>query len=1674
MRNGVSVIIVLLAVLMSTALPAIACREYAGSNAAPVAVADESYAYENEIQTGSVGLNDTDPNGDVLTYSVIAQPDHGTITMQPNGQFTYLPDFLYYGLDYVTYQVCDPHGACASAILEIAVLFVNDPPAIVDETFFLVANTPFTGSIAVNDFDIDIEPIFYNVLVAPAHVTGFQLSALGIVSFTPNPGFTGTITLVYQGCDPCVVCDIGVATFVVQNNQSPTAQDDSEVTSMNASLSLSVAVNDSDPEGQVLAYSVIAQPQHGNITMNVNGSYVYTPVASFAGTDVITYQACDTFGACDQASLTITVVSVNISPNAADDAFNMDEDGTFTGQVALNDTDPNTDDLSFYVVAPPAQGTLSWNEQTGAFVYIPPSQFSGTVSFVYSACDPFNSCDQAYVSITVSAVNDPPVALPSLITGTEDITTTGALASLVTDQESGVIVFSVLAPPAMGALVINPDGTFSYTPAVHFNGTVTFQYQACDGGALCASAMVTIDLTAVNDSPVVNGQSFSTNEDVVLSGSVATNDSDPEGQPLIYSSTLLPASGTLVLAPNGSFVFTPAPDYNGVVSFTYQACDEGGLCGTGTATIGVGAVNDLPAAGDGSAAMNEDTPFSGSLLSLASDTEGSALLFSVAMPPASGQLSVQPSGQFTFTPALNFNGTVSFVYQACDGQGLCDQGTFTLSVLPVNDIPVVLGETRVMNEDAILNSSVAGNDSDAEPGPLSYSLLQGPASGILVLQSNGSFTYTPVLHFSGWVSFTYQACDAGGLCGSATASVQVVWINDLPVAGDDMFMLTEDQPFTASVAGNDLDVDIEPLLFSTLMAPSQGLLSMEQTGVFTYTPSANFSGFVSFLYLACDTCNACDAGLVSLLIQPVNDAPLPLPDSFTGNEDTTLSGSVAINDNDIEGDQLTYTLFSPPAVGILNLGISGSFMYTPPAHFHGMVEAVYQVCDAQGACALSTLSLVILPVNDIPIVLGESNSALMNTPLSGILSSNDSDSDGDALTYTLVLPPASGVLTLGVNGSYTYTPSLNFSGSVSAGYSACDPSGACAMATLTIQVISTNTPPVVLSETLTTNEDGVLSGSVAVNDNDADGQPLFYSFSSSPPVGVWTTTPAGAVQFSPPVNWNGTFTIPYVACDPIGACVSAVLTVVVVPVNDAPVAVGEALATTEDDPLSSTVAGNDSDPDGDILAYTLLTTPQHGTIVMQANGAFTYIPEVNYFGTDQCIYQACDASGACATAVLSLVVIFVNDLPIANDDVHYLLVNELTTGSVAINDIELDPEPLTYTIILAASNGQFSLQPNGSFTYIPNDGFLGTDVVVYLACDPCGACDTGILQLVVGAENNPPFAGSVSSTSCSGSVWSIDLDSYISDLEDPNSALSITVYGNTGGSWQVDDISHVVQLLVDPFFTGTAAANYTVCDLTLGTQCTGGQIEVNIESWTTPEILSAEITPSSCFTLPDGQIDLTTDSNANIYVWSDGTDEEDLTDAAGGIYTVTITRDGDCVIPLEAQFGIPSPEPLVVSSVTPVGISGSPGGSTLPEVTGGVPPYTYRWVRLADGEVVSTSPQLEGLDSAGMAGGYELFVTDANGCEEVVSIVVTDVTSHSAPVVDAYPNPNSGLLTIHSDTWGLGALVVRDNCGRIVYRDDQFRIGGIIALDLTSLAAGSYILEWSGGGQPWVWRMVRQ
>jgi VCBS repeat-containing protein len=1623
-------------------------------NAAPVAVNDESYDYENITQFGNVSLNDSDPNGDVLTYTVIEFPEHGTITMQPNGQFQFVPDFLYYGFDYVTYQVCDPSGLCATAILEIAVLFVNDPPTIVDETFFVSAGMPFTGSVRLNDFDIDDEPIFYNTLVAPSNVTGFSMSMFGIVTFTPNPGFTGTITLVYQGCDPCVVCDIGVATFIVMNNQPPVAQNDSHFTSLNTPLDLTVAQNDSDPDGNPLIYSVVSGPSHGTIVMQSNGSYLYTPVDYYSGMDYITYQVCDPFGACDQATLSIEVVFVNVNPVGEDDTFTMNEDGVLNGDVSINDYDLNIEVLTYFLIAPPSVGTMNWNMQTGQFTYTPPANWSGNVTAVYNVCDPCNACDVAVVSITVNPVNDPPMASDGSFATNEDIAVNGSLSSLFTDLETTSPVFSVQTSPSSGTLNLQANGTFTYTPALHFFGTVNFTYSACDAGGLCDSGVIAITVNAVNDAPVVASESFSTNEDVLLNGNVAANDSDPDNDGLTYSVVSGPSSGALTLQPNGTFTYMPALDFNGTVSFVYQACDPSGLCGTATATIGIGAVNDVPVAQDGAFTTAEDTPLVESLDPLATDAENSLLTFTALTNPSSGTLVVNANGSFTYTPVLHFNGNVSFTYSSCDALGLCDNGVVTITVTAVNDAPVVQGESYSVNEDNVLNNNVALNDSDAETSALTYTLIASTQNGALTLNTNGTFTYSPALNYNGPDSFQYQACDAGGLCGTATAQIMVNWINDLPVAEDDSFTINEDQVLNGTVSTNDSDIDIEPLFYSTLIAPTQGTVSMQTNGNFTYAPPLNFNGFVTFLYLTCDSCNACDAGLVSVLVLPVNDAPIAQNDLFSGTVDIVLSGSVATNDSDPEGDQRTYTLITPPSSGTLSLTISGSFTYTPALNFFGTVQATYQVCDMHGACSQAVLTIQLSAVNDPPVAVGETNAAIMNTTLTGNVSGNDSDPEAGVLTYALVTPPSSGVFTLQANGSYMFEPATNFSGQVNAVYSVCDPQGACTNATLVINVISTNTNPVILSETVNGSEDTTLAGAVSSNDSDPDDQPLVYTFTNASVNGVFTGNDNGTFTFVPSANWFGVVVIGYQACDPIGACASAELTLVVASENDYPVALEDQISTTEDDPVSSTVAPNASDVDDETLFFSVLDGPSNGVITMNADGGYTYTPDPNFFGTDELTYRVCDDNNACAEAVLTINVIFVNDPPIAGDDQFYLSMNELLTGSVGENDIEIDPEPLAFTLSQAASNGSFVLDTDGTFTYIPNDGFVGMDIVVYTACDPCGACDTGVIELVVGAVNSAPVVSSGTGAICENGEWTMDLDQLVFDAEDPNSALTITVSESAAGIWNLNQDTHVVTFIPFEGYTGQALTTFEVCDVTLGTLCSSGELAVEVLAMSSPQVVASEVTPVSCFGLADGAIDLETDGEGTQCIWSNGFETEDLYDLPAGVYTVTLMRPGFCMTESVIEFEVSQPSELIVEGLTALPINENAGGSSDYTLAGGTLPYTFEWINLGTGEVVSEDQQLTGLADADLAGGYQLTV--------IQEIVVSGVSNEVPVDILIYPNPFREDIVISVPS-GLRVEGFRifDLSGREVMTGGRNALvsGSVNRLNMAGFAAGSYLLE---------------
>ncbi|PKQ68605.1 Ig-like domain-containing protein [Raineya orbicola] len=592
--------------------------------------------------------------------------------------------------------------------------------------------------------------------------------------------------------------------------------------------------------------------------------------------------------------------------------------------------------------------------------------------------------------VFILACNLPPSLQNDNFTTAEDMPLSGSVVGNDSDLESLTLTYQAgtFSTSQGGTIVINTNGTFTYTPPLNFNGTDTYTYTACDNGQptnQCATAVITIQVLPVNDAPIAQNDSFTTNEDSILSGNVSLNDNDgdPETtQTLTYtlvSGGTATANGTLVLNTNGTFTYTPNLNFNGVVSFTYQVCDNGSpvLCATATATITINPVNDTPTAVNDSFTTNEDNVLSGDV-SL-NDNDGDPettqtltyTLVSGGTASANGTLVLNADGTFTYTPNLNFNGVVSFTYQVCDNGSpvLCTTATATITINPVNDAPVAVNDSFTTPANTLLSGNVALNDSDEDntSAELTFSLVNpssAGANGTLVFNPNGSFTYQPNPNFTGIVTFVYQVCDTHNACSQALVTINVQ--SQPPVASADSFMMDEDNSLQGNILTNDSDPD-SPLnelscsLLSGGTAVQNGKLTLLPNGNFTYIPNANFNGVVQFTYKVCDLQNNCSQANVSITIRPINDAPVAQNDEFTTTQSQPFSGTLVSNDSDIDGDQLTYQsgTFTTASQGTIKIEPNGTFTYTPAYAFAGTDCFEYTLCDMQNACSKANVCIVV-------------------------------------------------------------------------------------------------------------------------------------------------------------------------------------------------------------------------------------------------------------------------------------------------------------------------------------------------------------------------------------------------------------------------------------------------------------------------------------------------------------------------------------------------------------------------------------------------------------------------------------------------------------------------------------------------------------------------------------------
>ncbi|MHB8899982.1 MAG: Ig-like domain-containing protein, partial [Thermoguttaceae bacterium] len=711
----------------------------------------------------------------------------------------------------------------------------------------------------------------------------------------------------------------------------------------------------------------------------------------------------------------------------------------------------------------------------GSFTYTPTANYNGSDTFTYKANDGKADSAAATVTITVTAVGDVPTAVADSysvnVDGTLTTTTTNGVLANDTSPDGGTMTATVVTQPSHGTLTLNTNGTFSYKPTSGYRGSDTFTYKAAVGTAASTAATVTIK---VNGSPTAVNNTYTVGEDAVLNvaatNGVLANDTDPDGDTLTAAVVTQPSHGTLTLNANGSFTYTPAANYQGTDTFTYKATDGKADSAAATVTITVTAVNDAPVALADSYSVNVDgtltTTTTNGVLANDTDSDSTSITATVVTQPAHGTLTLNANGTFTYTPTAGYRGTDTFTYRATDGITPSAAATVTIKV---NAAPVVVNNTYTVNEDASLVINPANgvllNDTDPDGDAMTATVVTQPSHGTLTFNSNGSFTYTPAANFSGTDTFTYKATDGKADSAAATVTINVTAVNDVPVAVDDPYTVDEDAVLTvnaaAGVLANDTDADgAAGLAVSVVVHPGHGTVTLNTDGSFTYTPTANFSGIDTFTYRVNDGTANSSPATVTINVNAVNDVPVAVADSYQVDEDGTLTTTVAngvlANDTDAEGTALTAQVVDQPTHGTLAFNANGTFTYTPAADFHGTDTFTYRTSDGSGQSQTVTATIIVNPVNDVPVVTGDSYSATANTVLTvnaitGVLA-NDHDADGNPLTVTLVTGPAHGTLLVEGDGSFTYTPTTDYTGPDSFTYTLNDGNVESAIATVNLSV----------------------------------------------------------------------------------------------------------------------------------------------------------------------------------------------------------------------------------------------------------------------------------------------------------------------------------------------------------------------------------------------------------------------------------------------------------------------------------------------------------------------------------------------------------------------------------------------------------------------------------------------
>ncbi|EJG1657862.1 tandem-95 repeat protein [Vibrio parahaemolyticus] len=1091
---------------------------------------------------------------------------------------------------------------------------------------------------------------------------------------------------------------------------------------------------DDEDKDTLSVENLIIDKGNGTLVDNGDGTWTFTPQIDDDPEVSFTFDIIDDEDLVVSGSANLDILPINDAPNAENDVITTEEDTAVTIDVLVNDSDVEGDALSIQSASVPSeQGSVDIVD--GKLVFTPAENFNGEATITYIVTDG-DLTDEAKVTVTVTPVNDSPVAVDDTTSIQEDTAVTIDVLTNDTDVDGDKLSIESASVPKEQGTVEVVDGKLVFTPAENFNGDAEITYTVTDG-ELTDEAKVTVTVNPVNDAPTIKVEAVeSITEDAVSTDTVVATltvrDTDtPEDQ--LTVSLENNSNGYFVLVGDEvkltqAGVDAVNNDELNLKDLTISASVSDGVNPTAndSDSLVVNRVNDAPTVENAIAdqVLSEDfDAYTIDLNEVFKDSD-SSLEFSV-----SGNNSIQisiVSGVATITPTADWNGKETITFTAKDPSGESVSQTVNFTVTPVADIEA--DKTTVV-EDTPTIIKVLGNDTfEGKDKVVSLDAENGPKNGTVIVNNDGTVTYTPDDNYVGKDTFTYVVT-SGGVSESTIVEVNVTPVNDAPVAKDDIATTQEDTAVTIDVLPNDSDVDGDKLSIESASVPKEQGTVEVVNGKLVFTPAENFNGDAEITYTVTDGALT-DQAKVTVTVNPVNDAPTIKVDAVGSitedavNTDTVVA-TLTVRDTDTPEDQLTvslennsngYFVLVGDEVKLTQAGVDA--VNNDELNLKDLTISA-SVSDGVNPTANDSDSLIVNRVNDAPTV----ENAIADQELSEDFATytidlNDAFKDSDsALNFSV--SGNSNVLVSIENGIATISPTADWNGSETLTFTATDPSGESISQTVNFTVA-----PVadIVADKATVVEDTPTIIKVLGNDTfEGDGKVVSLDANNGPANGTVSINPDGSVTYTPNDNYVGKDTFTYIVTSG-GVSESTTVEVNVTPVNDAPVAKDDIATTQEDTAVTIDVLPNDTDVDGDKLSIESVSVPKEQGTVEVVDGKLVFTPAENFNGDAEITYTVTDGA-LTDQATVKVTVNAVNDTPVVESNIaDQTLAEDFTPYTIDLNtafsDVDNVDGELTFSVS-GNSNVLVSIE-NGIATISPTADWNGSETLTFTATDPSG------------------------------------------------------------------------------------------------------------------------------------------------------------------------------------------------------------------------------------------------------------------------------------------------------------------------------------------------------------------